>query len=165
MEVPKIAGWFIMENPIYKWSPQLWMVYVMENPIYKWMITGGTPMTQETSKCRMTGMGLMPGGRRASPSSPTKGPGWDFWSQTSDFKQSNFGFDKLTDVNKCQEMSMFTWILNYFDRFLRISMKETIRKRLISPVDFQAQEVAAQHVAGCRIWWRLDTNHCDGTVN
>ena len=25
------------------------MVYVGENPIYKWMITGGTPMTQETT--------------------------------------------------------------------------------------------------------------------
>ena len=24
------------------------MVYFNENPIYKWMMTGGTPMTQET---------------------------------------------------------------------------------------------------------------------
>ena len=26
-----------------------WMVYFMENPTRKWMMTGGTPMTQETT--------------------------------------------------------------------------------------------------------------------
>ena len=34
-----------------KWGyPHGWMVSFMEKPIYRWMMTGGTPMTQETSK-------------------------------------------------------------------------------------------------------------------
>ena len=37
--------------PLYRW-----MVYFMKNPNQKWMMTGGTPMTQETfiSGCQGT---------------------------------------------------------------------------------------------------------------
>ena len=30
--------------------PNSWMVFVRENPNLTWMMTGGTPMTQETTK-------------------------------------------------------------------------------------------------------------------
>ena len=37
-----------LEVSIVMGYPHSWMVFFMENPNLKWMMTGGTPMTQET---------------------------------------------------------------------------------------------------------------------
>ena len=43
-------GWFqIWGFPARHGGTPNWMVFLMENPHLKWMMTGGTPMTQETS--------------------------------------------------------------------------------------------------------------------
>ena len=44
------------EMEVFKWGyPNSWLVF-MENPDLKWMMTGGAPMTQETTKWRIPKM-------------------------------------------------------------------------------------------------------------
>ena len=42
------SNWF-NRGSIAMGVPKKWMVYFMEHPNRKWMMTGGTPMTQETT--------------------------------------------------------------------------------------------------------------------
>lgn len=101
----------------------------------------------------LPGKSVTPGGRRASPSSPTKGDARVrfFLRRSQNSENGNFGFKNLTHVNF--HLSL--------DSFLRIWMKEKPDVTQVICGNLQAQEVAAQHaqhaqhVAGCRIFQML----------